>query len=325
MSAPLRPALATRRALLHGMGLAALLARPALASAVAVSPASASAPASGAALDLATPEGNVLAMAKLSATLAPGGVKHGWYSGVLMSVVPGEAVRELVGVVGMSSQRLVTEPDEAGYLLLQKECGFFTDLETGRVLDRWRNPFLGEDVEPFHIANPAVNRWIRPVVRDERFYERAEGTEPPERPFVLPWRRAGDRVFLEQRTHFWAANPLDPAVWKRESSGPRIQVSDMMTYNARWSELSDPARPSVDYWGHWVHVRPWQPWMLMGARPGHCLYSCQTGSAATLGDVPGEILAIARERAPDFLEAPTAKRRSEPSMIRYMRERKPAP
>ena len=323
MNEPLDAALGTRRALLHGFGLAALLAfpgRPAQAAGGAAQPA---APVAGG-LDLGTPEGNVLAMAKLTGTLAPGGVKHGWYSGVLMGVVPGEAVRELVGVIGMSSQRLVTVPGEAGYQLLQKECGFFTDLQTGAVLDRWTNPYLGESVAPFHIANPAVNRWIRPVVRDERFYDRVEGTVPAERPFVLPWKRAGDRVFLEQRTHFWATNPLDPAIWKRESSGARIQVSDMMSYNARWSELADPARPSVEYWGHWVHVRPWQPWMLMGSRPGHCLYSCQTGSAATLEDVPPQILAIARARQPEFLVAPTEPRKSEPSMIRDMRERKPA-
>lgn len=309
-----------RREILQGFGLAALLNAPALADAAAASRSQVSASA----LDLATPEGNVLAMAKLTGTLVPGGFKHGWYSGVLMGVVPGEAVRELVGVIGMSTQRLRPVPEQGGFQLLQKECGFFTDLATGEVLERWVNPYLGEAVEPFHIANPAVNRWILPQVKEEKFYDRVDGREPALKPFVLPWKRAGDRVMLEQRTHFWATNPLDPAIWRRESGGPRIQVSDCMSYNARWSELADPGRPSVDYDGHWVHVRPWQPWMLMGNSPGHCLYSAITGSASTAADVPPEILDVVKKRLPEFLLPPDEVRKSEPSMIRYMRERKPA-
>jgi hypothetical protein len=306
-----------------GVGIAALLdAAPAILPLPALASASRS---GGARLDLATADGNVLAMAKLTGDLAGAGIKHGYYSGVLAGVVAGEAVRELVGIIGLSSARLSKLPDEPGYLVLQKEVGFFTDLETGAVLDRWRNPYTGEEVEPFHIANPAVNRFIRPVIKDERFYDRVEGTAPKERPFVLPWRVAGDRAYVETRTHFWANNPLDPTVWVRESSGPRIQVSDFMSYSASYRALSDPKASSVDYWGHWVHVRPWQPWMLMGAAPGHCMYSAITGSARTLDEIPANILAIARERTPDFLVPPTERRTSEPSMIRYMRERKPAP
>jgi hypothetical protein len=281
--------------------------------------------ATSAGLDLTTAEGNVLALAKLTGSLAGDGVKHGYYIGVLSAVVPGAAVRDLVGIIGMSSARLTKLPDEPGYLLLQKELGFFTDLDTGAVLDRWRNPYTDEMVEPFHIANPAVNRFIRPVVRDDRFYDRVEGTKPPDKPFVLPWRVAGDRAFVETRVHFWANNPLDPKVWIRESSGLKIQVSDMLSYSASLSALTDPQATSVEYWGHWVHVRPWQPWMLMGSAPGHCIYSAITGSARTLADVPPNILAIAEARAPDFLKPPSERRQSEPSMIRYMRERKPAP
>jgi len=305
-----------RRTLLGGFGLAALLDTPTLVAAGRDT-----APKSS--FDLGTASANVIAMAKIAATLEPEGFKHGWYSGVLMGVVPGEAVRELVGVIGMSTQRLRAVPEQGGYQLLQKECGFFTDLATGEVLDRWTNPYINETVEPFHIANPAVNRWILPTVKEERFYDRADGKDPPERPFILPWQRAGDRLLLEQRTHFWANNPLDPSVWKRESSGARIQVSDCMSYNLRFSELADPKRSSVDYDGHWVHVRPWQPWMLLGSMSGHCLYSAMTGCAMTESAIPEKILRIVKERLPDFLVPPNEVRKSEPSMVRYMRERKP--
>jgi len=309
-----------RNLLMQGFGFSALLAMPVTRAteigAVKDSPVGP--------FDLTTPQGNVIALAKMTGTLQPGAHKHGWYSGVLMGVVPGEAVRDLVGIVGMSSQRLRFVPERNGYQLLQKECGFFLDLDSGEIIDRWRNPYLNEWVEPFHIANPAVNRWILPVVAEERFYDRTDGSRPEPKPFILPWQRAGDRLMLEQRVHFWAKNPLDPAIWKRESSGAEIQVSDAMSYNTSFAALADPSTQSVDYVGHWVHVRPWQPWMLMGNRAGHCLYSATTGSAASLADVPAHIVELTRERHPDFLEPPVEVKPSEPSMIRYMRERKPA-
>jgi hypothetical protein len=280
-------------------------------------------PARGA-IDLSTPEGNVMAMAKLSADLS-GRTTHGWYQGVLMGVAPGGPARDLVGIVGMSSQRLEPLADGPGWQLFQKECGFFTDLETGAVLDRWVNPMTGETVEPFHIANPSVSRRIEPVQRDARFYDSVAGAEPRTRPFVLAWGQAGNRLFVETRNHVWANNPLDPAVWVRESAGPRIQVSDCLSYSCRADELQDPARSHVDHWGHWVHWRPWQPWMLMGTRPGGCLYSAVTGSAGSLADVPAATVALVRARIPAFLEAPQALTRSEPSLVRFMRERRPAP
>jgi len=310
-----------RRELLSGFGWSVLLARPVLVGAIAGSLVADDAHAGT--FDLTTADSNVRAMAKMTATLDPGAHKHGWYTGVLMGVVPGAAVRELVGVVGMSSQKLRPAPEQGGYQLLQKECGFFVDLTTGEVLDRWFNPYIEEWVEPFHIANPAVNRWILPRVKEERFYDRVEGAQPEDKPFVLPWRRSGDRVLLEQRSHYWAKNPLDPKIWKRESTGDLIQVSDMMSYNASWSELADDATPTVDYSGHWVHVRPWQPWMLMGSHPGHCLYSAMTGSARRLADVPNNIRELVETRLPDFLLPPTEVRKSEPSMVRFMRERQP--
>jgi hypothetical protein len=315
-----------------GAGILALLAAPTLASAAArhgAAPRDAArrdvAGLRGPLLDLTTADGNVTAMAKLAADLDLTKTKHGWYEGLLIGTAPGGATRELVGVVGLSSQRLTKLADRPGWLVLQKEVGFFTDLETGRVLDRWRNPYTNEDVEPFHIANPAVNRPIEPVVRDTRFYDTVAGSEPKERPFVLAWRAAGGRAFVETRSHVWAKNPLDPAVWTRESAGPNVQVMDAMSYSVALDELQDPKRTTCAYVGHWVHLRPWQPWMLMGSAPGGCLYSATTGCASSLDGLPEHIVGIVRERAPEFLVAPTEIRKSEPSLVRYQRERKPAP
>lgn len=276
-------------------------------------------------LALETGDGNARLMTRILANLDSGRAKHGWYRGRVMGVAPGAAARDLLGIMGMSSQRAVPLPDRPGWMLLQREVGFFFDLGTGKVVDRWRNPLNDETVDVLHIANPSVSRDVEPVERDARFYDDPARAAASAKPFVLPWQTAGDRLFVEQHSHFWARNPLDPAVWVRESSGPMLQVSDMLSYNVSLPKALDPAITSLEHWGAWVHVRPWQPWMLMGSAPGHLLYNCFTGSADELAGIPADIVALTRERFPDFLTPPEKRTRAEPSVIRFMRERKPVP
>jgi hypothetical protein len=275
-------------------------------------------------LDLSTGEGNALAMTRLVGSLDPKAIKYGWYTGRLMSIVPGGAGRDLIGVIGLGSARTLPRDAQGRWLVLRRECGFFFDLASGEVLDRWRNPLTDEEVEVVHIANDPVNQTISPVRAGEQLYEQVV-TKKAEQPFVLPWQQAGRRAFVEFHSHLWAKNPLDPTVWVRESAGPMVQISDMMTYVCDLEELQDPSRPSVEYAGNWVHVRPWQPWMLMGTAPGHLMYHCFTGSATRLDDVPPHIAKIVEARLPAFLTPPDKPGKSEGSLNRYIRTRKPAP
>jgi hypothetical protein len=311
----------------QGLSRRELLAAGGVAAAVALTgDGAAAAPVRGLRdLALETGDGNARLMTRILANLDSGRAKHGWYRGRVMGVAPGAAARDLLGIMGMSSQRAVPLPDRPGWMLLQREVGFFFDLGTGKVVDRWRNPLNDETVDVLHIANPSVSRDVEPVERDARFYDDPARAAASAKPFVLPWQTAGDRLFVEQHSHFWARNPLDPAVWVRESSGPMLQVSDMLSYNVSLPKALDPAITSLEHWGAWVHVRPWQPWMLMGSAPGHLLYNCFTGSADELAGIPADIVALTRERFPDFLTPPEKRTRAEPSVIRFMRERKPVP
>jgi hypothetical protein len=304
-----------------------LLAAAGAAAAVTLGGARASAaPASGLRdLGLDTGDGNARLMTRILANLDSTRAKHGWYRGRVMGVAPGAAARDLLGIMGMSSQRALPLPDRPGWMLLQREVGFFFDLGTGQVVDRWVNPLNEEAVDVLHIANPSVSRDIEPMERDARFYDDPVRAAASAKPFLLPWQTAGDRLFVEQHGHFWARNPLDPAVWVRESSGPMLQVSDMLSYNVSLARAQNRRITSLEHWGAWSHVRPWQPWMLMGTAPGHLLYNCFTGSADDLRGIPADIVALTRERFPDFLTPPEKRTKAEPSVIRFMRERTPVP
>jgi hypothetical protein len=310
---------------LLGAGAALGAASPAGAAAMASAAKRGTATMQGPYLDLSTGAGNALAMARLMGSLDPKAIKYGWYTGRLMSIVPGSAGRDLIGVIGLGAARTLPRDAQGRWQLLRRECGFFFDLASGEVLDRWRNPFTDEDVEVVHIANDPVNQLIAPVRGGEQLYEQVV-TKKVEEPFVLPWQQAGRRAFVEFHGHLWAKNPLDPAVWVRESAGPMVQISDMMTYVCDLDELQDPSLPSVSYAGNWVHVRPWQPWMLMGTAPGHCLYETFISKVTRYEQVPADIRADAEARFPLFLKSPEKfVAGSASSLENYAKMNKPAP
>lgn len=275
-------------------------------------------------VDLATPEGNVAAYVRIAGSTNPDVTAYSWYAGRVVGERPGEAARDLMNIIGMGAVRMVPLEGEPGYQMLRKELGFFTDLDSNEVIDSWDNPYTGETVEVIHLANPSINGTITPYRREQGLYEEV-GDPSKARPFILPWTRVGDRVMVDQHAHLYVKNPLDPAVWKRESSGPFIAISDSNTFNVELADLQNPALEKVPSFGYWTHRRPWQPWMLMGQAEGSISYACFTGSAAGLDDLPPQIVALARERFPDFLTAPTEVLPPESSLARYMRTHTPKP
>lgn len=273
-------------------------------------------------LDLGTPEGNVLAYARIQGSTDPDATSYSWYTGRVSGFRPGEAARDLMGIIGMGAVRMLPLTNAPGFQMLRKELGFFTDLATGEVIDRWTNPYLGEEVEVVHLANPAINAPIRPYRQAQGLYEEIDDGGRGE-PFLLPWKLIGGRAMTERHAHLWVKNPMDPAIWQRESAGERIRISDSNSFNVAIDDLQDRRLRKVQSFGNWTHQRPWQPWMLMGQSPGFIQYTCFTGSAADLDGMPAQIVALARERFPDFLVAPTEVRPAESSLARYMRTREP--
>ena len=68
----------------------------------------------------------------------------GFISGRYYGVVE-EELRPLYGLVGATFARYRPRPD-GGYDGATYEIPFFTDLATGEVMERWRNPYTGEEV-----------------------------------------------------------------------------------------------------------------------------------------------------------------------------------
>ncbi len=316
-----------RKALTTGLsgGLAAGLLPGA---AMAATDSSGAASLKGPTYDLTTAYGNVEAYAKITSNLDMKSTHYGWIDGHVMGVAPGGPIRTFCGFRGLGVTRLIPLEGEHGYRRLLREVVFYTDLETGEILEEMENPFTGEKVRVVPVANDPFNRIIRESELSRPTFGGLNSDEKLEpKPFILNWQLYGDRLMAERHINLYYPNALDPKKWVRESAGPMNQVTETYVMNMSLKDLQNPDLTTVDSTTVWGRHTPWLPWMLMGQAPGHCLYNVMAASMHSLDEAPDpRIIEYIAKNYTKFLDAPTEW--EEPSLSSlewYAREQEPAP
>lgn len=264
--------------------------------------------------------------ARLEADTAPGKFVSGYCTGSVMGVRDNEPVRPLFGFEVFSSTRVVKQPN-GDYQRMCRELIFYRDLKTGELLDKWLNPYTNEEVNVVDVANDPFNYVISDHFPDPPNYGGLNTVKPPRRPLLRDWvLLKDDTVLLNSDIHLYYKNALDPAIWKRESSGPMNRVSELFRYIIRRDDLENPELTHLPHTGVWSRVTPWLPWMLMGATPGHIYYKGTFTSVHGVENVPAVVAKRVRERFPQYQVAP--EKWVEPSLSsleNYARTQKPAP
>ena len=279
-------------------------------------------------LDLSTPRGNMLAVARMTADLDLTKQKTGWYNGFVSGVRAGEPVKDLFGFAGFGMARLLPHESGTGYRKVLREVGIYYDLKSGEPLEEFLNPYTSEKVRVVPVANDPFNTTIQEYFPPPPNYGGLNATTPPPKvPLQLPWKKQGDYITLERHIHLFYKNALQPDKWPRESAGPMTRVSEFFTYFFRAADMQNSAMTSLNFHGTWSRITPWLPWMLMGQAEGHCQYMCYQGSGQNLGDVmPRAVLDYIEKKFPLYLNAPT--KWVDPSLSsieRYALEQTPAP
>jgi hypothetical protein len=253
---------------------------------------------------------------------------YGRCSGIVTGVRPGEAVRPLFGFEVFSTIRVLRQSD-GSYQRMTREAIFYSDPETGALLDEWDNPYTGERVRVVDVHNDPYNWIIAATVQPMAMPGRVTTgqAEPGGKPYLLHWQEFGpDTIVLVEDGHAYYPNKLDPAKWPRESAGAMIQTSELFRYFINRADLEDPSKTHVPHNGSWVRVQPWLPWMLMGAAPGHVMYDGIFRPSRTLDYYPPGVVDRIRERYPTYLTAPTEwYGPNYSSLEHYALEQKPAP
>lgn len=293
----------TRRGLLGGIGAgAALLGAPAIAS-------SGTSPVRP--LDIDDPRDNLYGFAKMWGTIGPKPVISA-YQGVQYAVVKGKRAKPLFGFQGFANIRNLILPD-GSVKVMGKECGYFTDLASGAIIDVWDNPWTGDRVETWPFLNDkfrgtlGLTRKVYEVNGSRTVNNDAQGGSDAE-PFRLPWQVIGDQYLLGWDYAHEYVNPVTPEGWPKASSGRVVNPSEHFVLYTPRAEIDDRSVMSARYQGGFMRQGPWWPWMKMGQSGVDGVLIGRMHSYKITGshdDIPRAVLDRVVKDRPDLLDDPT--------------------
>lgn len=181
---------------------------------------------------------------------------YGWH-GRVYSRVPGEKDRLLFRVEGMNIRQCGSVEDEVkgtGFKMVSREILLYQDPTTGAVLDSWTNPWTGQELEVWHVANDPVNQPpMFPVGRGGK-------------PFAMPFSIQGDQWWLTSTIPLFYTNALGGDY--QEFVGGTYHATEMFNFMGDVKDLKSGAGDSAAIRVGWVRLSSWLPWMKMGDRAG---------------------------------------------------------
>jgi hypothetical protein len=259
--------------------MAAGLATPLAASAMSTRAAS---PPTPRLLDLSTPKARLTAFMKLYTSLEAETVFY-WYSGMIDLAPRGQPIIPLVAVDTLIRRKTEPRPDGSFHVVTWEADVYHARGETTPLM-QMTNPVTGRMVEPFHIREGVLT------------YVYSEAT------LKLDWHMAGDTIWTAREVYLDLPHPLDPAVWRLESAGPREQFALIATHTGKISELADPAVTRASSGFTFECIMGWHPWLLMGQSPGHQVWRATGLKLPGIDALPAPVRAMFEQVHPRMFD-----------------------
>jgi len=206
------------------------------------------------------------------------------WKGSIYAFVPNEPKKRLFKIVGMSVSRCIAN-EESSWNFTSRELTYYLDPSTGEILHKWENPWTGEALPVIHVANNPVQGHF-------------EGCFPAEvdgdiTTFVFdifptyPNPLAGDVRFIDY------------------SPNPTYQAVELFKLTVPTEDLLNSEKTSVSkLFLSWDRIGPWLPWMKMGNRAGHLIYSARGLKVNSFTDLPQLLQDEINNRVPLYKNAP---------------------
>jgi hypothetical protein len=179
------------------------------------------------------------------------------------------------------------------FMLAMFELNYYTDTATGRLLEKFQNPYTGLVNEVMHVAR-------RPIICQ---YTAAGQFVPAGNNRIRRYRGqlaavsvSADTVRIESAVSAEMLSPFPKT--------PSTCINDYITAAGLRSDLQDPHTKSAPATLSYRTVQAWEPWMKMGDRSGH-MTSWATGrKLEALAEMPSGYLEMARAVHPWLIRDP---------------------
>lgn len=219
----------------------------------------------------------------------------GWVTGTRYAVIDHKATPIMGLLAATFTQYRLIRPDT--YEARSIEVAYFIDLETRKLIETWRNPFTDRVVDvPKTRMGPS------------QFTVTADGLQIQ--------LAAGEAVGMELNHRFEPAVVRGNDVWITEvidghgmppgEKAKPFVYNEMSSYQAKLSDLADPAQATVPTNVAFHGLVTFRPWMGFGDMPGHTTAHGGGTRSASITDLPKYYVELTREFNPDVLEDPLA-------------------
>lgn len=214
-----------------------------------------------------------------------------WMNGLRYGVV-GADVKPLFGMkVGMF-HRFFRQRD-GSYQLAMFELTYYTDLDTGRLLDIFQNPYTGEVNDVMHVR---LGPTIRRQTSTGQIVDRDDST------IREYWSQLGPATV--QGDHIWIATDVKAHIVLPFPKAPDIRINHYTTVLGRRSEVLDPERLSVPASLAFQNILKWEPWMKMGEHAGEMMSRASGCKLEDPSELPVDYLDMARAIHPWLIKDP---------------------
>ena len=208
------------------------------------------------------------------------------WSGSVYAFVPQEKQRKLFSIIGMNVARCF-QNQQGQWLLTSRELQYYLNPETNQVLNRWQNPWTGEEVPVVHVANNPVQNNLG----QGRFPAFAAGRNlivPLDLPLTYPNVLASDAKFQDY------------------SPEPLYQAGEFFKFVVPEARVEQPNVATVlNVSGTWNRIGPWLPWMKMKGKPGQLVYSASIRKLQRFEELSPLLQQEITSRVPVYRTAPT--------------------
>ena len=200
----------------------------------------------------------------------------------------------LFRMIAGTFSRFHKRPD-GNYEGISFELAYYTDWETGDLLETYRNPLNGKTVKVQQLMRIGPDRTIYAPDSIHREAGRLPaGLNTTHR--ILPARVVGDDVwFVEENV----VTPTPEAKMK-------LSYGEVTTYQSSLKAISDPKVTRALTHIHFTMNIGWRPWLEMGDSPGH-LFGDGTGRHIDrVADFPTDFASLSRKHCPTEWNDPDA-------------------
>lgn len=219
--------------------------------------------------DLTRPRENLDGMLRMQASLAEEDVPW-WFDGTIYGIVGEQAPRPLFRFEGWEVY-WVRPLGDGTYELTGHTVTFFYDLETGKMLETFDNPYTGKrDVVKASVQGGGAGygfNYSTNGVRPTRFLGKM-----PEKPLILRWSRVRNTIWMHAETAY-------PPGMKQPRKQRQTMFASVDDFSDR-SILNLPASFSATVFENWPR------WMEMGDEPGHVIWHASGAKIGSMDELP---------------------------------------